>query len=866
VQTIEGLRLNNLCAGGQYSGVYWNDNSFQEFSYITGADSAEVGQGGMRVSMVPRDGGNTFRGNVIGNYAGESFVSDNCGASGVGLACTRSNLSGDLTYNKNNTLTNVSVAKKIYDINPTIGGPILKDRLWFNYTFRNYGTDKTVADSFYDLLPNDPIRYQADLTRPGLDDGHVVSNVGRIAWQVTDKDKVTTYHDNQRKYRNHWGIASTIPPDASAIQVTPTNFANVTRWSRTQNNKLLFDAGMSIYDQEYTELYQPEVTGQDAKVWDIDAIRQATAYNIVDSTTGKNASAWNSPADHFSLLRTFAGSATYVTGSHSFKAGYTFTNGNWRLTQVYTGDVQPITVQSSATGINPVSVRLQLPVDRRNGIKGDSGIFAQDRWSLGRLTANLGVRYDHFVGETQPEDLLVGRFNVAKHFDNCADGKNDPKAGCTGEVQNWKDISPRVGVAYDVFGNGRTAVRASYARYVAGEAIATANAANPITVLGLTDTRTWKDADNNGSPFDASGNIQLSELTDSASTTTFGRNVSTTTTDPGVLNGWNKRGHNDELTFSAQHQLADRISVNGGYYRRTFGNQTFTDDLRYDQNSYDGPFCINTPADASLPGGGGYQVCNLYDVKQSVIDQKLPANNLIRFSSDFGGETNLYQGYDVNVDARLPKGAFLKAGLQATARTFDNCNLEKAGYEAVSVAGTASGTEVYADGSSYCHREYPYRPDFKASGSYNLPYGIQMSGTYQFSRGVQTGGAGPSILASWTLTGAQFAPGALVNSFPLSSTLGRALNTATASKTVQLMREGQDYGDNNLNQLDLRWSKSVRMGRYRLRGDFDLYNVLNSSWPYTVTNTFSNSPTATWLKPTNVLQSRFFKLGGKIDF
>ena len=127
VQTIEGIRLNNLCAQGAYSGVYWNDASFEEFSYVTGADSAEVGQGGMRVNMVPRDGGNSFRGSVIFNYAGESFGSDNCGSPGSSTAsqpCTRSNLSGSKTFNPNNTLTNVDVIQKIWDVNPSIGGPI----------------------------------------------------------------------------------------------------------------------------------------------------------------------------------------------------------------------------------------------------------------------------------------------------------------------------------------------------------------------------------------------------------------------------------------------------------------------------------------------------------------------------------------------------------------------------------------------------------------------------------------------------------------------------------------------------------------------------------------------------------------------
>src|SRR4029078_4012439 len=77
LQTIEGLRLNNLCAQGAYSGVYWNDGSFQEISYVTGADSAEMGQGGMRVNMVPKDGGNSFRGILFGNYADGAWAANN---------------------------------------------------------------------------------------------------------------------------------------------------------------------------------------------------------------------------------------------------------------------------------------------------------------------------------------------------------------------------------------------------------------------------------------------------------------------------------------------------------------------------------------------------------------------------------------------------------------------------------------------------------------------------------------------------------------------------------------------------------------------------------------------------------------------
>jgi hypothetical protein len=426
-------------------------------------------------------------------------------------------------------------------------------------------------------------------------------------------------------------------------------------------------------------------------------------------------------------------------------------------------------------------------------------------------------------------------------------------------VQNWKDISPRVGVAIDLFGDGRTALKASVARYVAGQQIAVANAANPVTVLGLTDTRPWTDRDLNGLPLDANGNIQFNELAPSPSTPTFGRNVSTTTTDPGVLNGWHKRGYNMEYTVAAQHQLADRISINGGYYRRTFGNQTFTDDLRYDASSYDS-FCLTAPAAAELPGAGGYQVCGVQDLKPAVFAQNLPQRQLIRFSEDFGGETNMYQGYDVNLEARFRNGAFLKGGIAAMARTFDNCHLLAAGLDAVVVltAGipTSQGTETYPDGTRGCRREYPYRPDLKMSGSYSLPYDIYISGTYQFIRGVQSGAASQTsgIQANWAVTSA------VANPF-----IGRNW-TGTASRTIQLIREGLMYGDHNLSQLDLRASKRIELGRYRLRMDFDMYNVFNSSWPFTVSSTFATAANTAWLRPTNVLQSRFFKLGAQLSF
>ena len=95
--------------------------------------------------------------------------------------------------------------------------------------------------------------------------------------------------------------------------------------------------------------------------------------------------------------------------------------------------------------------------------------------------------------------------------------------------------------------------------------------------------------------------------------------------------------------------------------------------------------------------------------------------------------------------------------------------------------------------------------------------------------------------------------------------LGRALAGAN-TKVIQLMREGLDYGDQNLKQLDLKLAKRFKFDRYRLRLDVDLYNIGNSNWPYTVSTTFSTAATSTWLRPTNVLQSRMLKVGAQLEF
>ncbi|HYM24754.1 MAG TPA: hypothetical protein VEU08_16165, partial [Vicinamibacterales bacterium] len=783
-------------------------------------------------------------------------AADNCASPGVGLACTRSGLTGDTTFNGKNYLTNVSALTKNYDSNMGVGGPIAKDRAWFYGTFRYLGVNKTVVDTFYNAntqVAGKFVPYVADLTRPGIDDGHIRSFAGRVTAQLSEKDKVSYYHDEQDKVRGHWGISALIQPEAAAIQATPTSFVSVSKWTRTQSNKLLFDAGLAVYDQEYQENYQPDVTAVTPPL-----------YTIVDSSTNRTNNAWNNPADHFSKLFTESFSASYVTGAHSMKFGTTLTQGRWRQVQQYTDDIQPVTFNAGT----PSSVTLRMPTDARNAIKMDAGIFAQDRWTMGRATLNAGVRYDQFIGATLPESLPASRWNSAVTYNDCPDGLNNLNAGCTGRVQNWKDISPRLGLAYDLFGNGKTAAKVSIARYVNGQTVATAIANNPESTAVTNDTRSWKDLDGNGSPLDAAGNVQLNELTNSANTASFGRNIaSSTLTDPATLNGWGVRGYNWEFATSVQHELLPKWSVGMAYYRRSFGNQTFTQDMRFTQASYDGPFCVTAPSDQNLPfGGGNYQVCGLYDLKPSVVAQQIPANSKIHFASDVdGGFSDVYQGIEFQTQARFNRGAFFQAGVSMNRRVLDQCNLINdptvIGSSAVAAQNFLTQSVVFPDGEKACHAVFPFRPDTKLLGSYTLPYDVLISGTYQYTIGIQDGTTGGgSLAANWAVPNANFATALAPFRNPA------VLSAAAATKTVALIPSGLNFGPYNLSQLDLRLSKRFHVEKYRFRVDADFYNLFNSDWPYTLNSTFSTAATSQWLRPTNVIQARFFKIGAQFDF
>jgi hypothetical protein len=319
--------------------------------------------------------------------------------------------------------------------------------------------------------------------------------------------------------------------------------------------------------------------------------------------------------------------------------------------------------------------------------------------------------------------------------------------------------------------------------------------------------------------------------------------ASTSTQDPATLAGWGVRGYTWEYQASIQHQMAPRVAVNGGYYFRWLGNQLVTQNTLVSAASYRGPFCINAPTSSQLPNGGGYQVCGLYDLNPS-FNGAVQSNTT--FASNFGGVTDHYMGFDLGMNARFGSGGFAQGGINAQRRLYDTCN-----------APILSGTTTLQVGSPeavFCHQVFPYRPDLKALASYTFRWDVILSGTYQLS-------TGPNILATWNATNSVVAPALGSNLAACPAPVG----ACGATKSIQLIAPGTVWGD-YLSQLDLRLSKRFKVGPYRIRGDLNLYNVLNSDFASTVNPTFSTAANNQFLRPTAVVQGRLLKIGGQIDF
>lgn len=794
---------------GITNGVFvFNQATFAEIVVETSGVGADRDTGGMQLNVIQRDGGNRFSGGLGFSYSGPSFESNNITDELVGRNLTRANVGG---------------LRKYRDITPSLGGPILRDRLWFFAAGRDGVNQQLQQGNYYNKLQaTTPLFYEPDHSRPAATNQYSHDLTGRLTWQAARNHKVIAAVTSQPNCNCLFSLLNLSPPSAPEAtgehHYNPQIHGNAS-WKYTASDRILVEATMQVLNHIQQTKRVPG-TGNAIQVTD-------TGLNYRYGSRGLNLGT----SSYLYIPRSVyepGFNLSYVTGTHNFKTGILLRRFN-------TGDVT-----RNLDGNHQINQGMTYTF--RNGVPTnvtvwavpfvweehgrDISAFVQDQWTVGRTTLNLGVRYNEVNNSTGGYTLAAGPF-VPERF--IPEVKNTP---------HWRNLNPRVGAAYDVFGTGRTAVKVSLGRYTS-QVRSTNMAAAAVSVSPSTN-RSWNDTFFGGGDRRTGNFVPDCDLRAPAANgecgpwnnLAFGTNLVPTRNAPDAISGFNGQDYTWQGSVSLQHELRPGIALNAGYFRTQYGNFQATRNLAVNPATDYDEYCFTAPADTRLVNSGE-RLCGLYDLKPAKFGL---VDNLVTQKSNFGRQTQVYNGVDVTLTARFGQGGQFSGGLSSGRTVSDNCAVVNSPQDARPgfckiIPPWSVGTQV------------------KFMAIYPLPWSLQTSVIYQNFSGIENN---PTV----TLTNAQIAP-----------SLGRNLASCGAAAvcnqtvTVDMAPIGSMY-EPRIQQVDVRLSRLFRYRVVRVRGNFDIANLLNVSNVLSLQRQYG----PTYLHAVQIMGGRLMKVGLQVDF
>jgi hypothetical protein len=719
---IDGMSINQNYSNGSSVGVYYNDGLIQETSYLTSAIPAEVGLGGIVINMIPKEGGNQLHVDFYGTGGTGALESNNVPASQIasGILKAGNHFGND------------------YDTNVGVGGPLIKDKLWFFTTVRRWGVNEYVANTFN-------VNGQQ-----ALDDNRITDALLRLTWQINSKNKLSAFYDKNMKYRGHRrdtsGSIAYIDSQAAVIQHTPLGYLSQTKWTSVLSPKWVLTAGISMFFLDYTYSYEPGVTAQSIATVDIATSDLTNAAQYLYRSIGSR--------------REVNVISSYVTGSHNLKFGFTDSFAPYRETYSLNGDIH---VEFN-NGVPDLGILYNTPIDTQEDLKADMGIFAQDSWTYHRLTVNAGVRWEWLDAGILPQTAGAGTWVPAR------------TSAASPNIPDWKTIVPRIGLSYNLFGKGKTVLKASGSKYEQGQSVALAQGVDPIFLA--TETCTWN------APPGTTEAMMATQGQTIVNNSTFTKCNGFTGSVSTHLGPHVTRPYTVEYAGQIQQEIMPQFVVSAGVFYRQNRNNIGSANIDAPTNAYT-PFTISNP----LTGA------------PLTIYNEAPADKGMNYllEQNYKQLNSQYVGTDLIARKIFgSKGAFVQASLtigelygEGGASDLNNPNLL---YNSIGAIGQDSTYQ------------------FRMNGSYPLPWKIKVSGNYQH------------------LTGTPFTP-----TYTVTTALDPGLTQL--SQTVALVKPGSERLP-DINLMDLRFSRAFTFReRWKVSPMVDIYNLFNSNTPYTEVTT-----------------------------